>query len=153
MQEVRISTFKDFVGELQVTYKRTSLATEKIKSSQNASDYMRIHFDKCMDDREESKILHLNRNNCVVNVTHLTSGCDSGTIIPIKDIIREIVLIKTSAIILFHNHPSGNLKASEKDIETSKKLKKACNLVDVPLLDSIIITRESYLSLSDECLL
>jgi len=140
MKIERISTFKDFVGELQITYKRTSLATEKIQSSLSAADYMRKHFNECMDNREEVKILHLNKANCIVNVS-------------IKDIIREIVLIKTSAIILFHNHPSGNLKASQEDIKTSKKLKEACNLVNVLLLDSIILTRESYLSLVDENLL
>ena len=151
--KTRIATFKDFVGELEVTYRRTSLATKRIKSSETAAAFMRPYYDKCMDDREEAKILHLNRNNCVVNVSHLTRGSDSATIIPIKDILREILLIKTNAIILFHNHPSGNLKFSEADINISKKLKSACELIEIPLLDSIIITRESHISMQDESLL
>jgi len=54
-------------------------------------------------------------------------------------------------MILFHNHPSGNLKPSKNDIDISKKLKEACKLIDISLLDSIILTRESYYSLTENC--
>ncbi|WP_062055700.1 JAB domain-containing protein [Aquimarina longa] len=148
----RLATYKDFVGELKVTYKRTTLATQKIKSSRDASNFMKPYFDLCMDDKEEAKILHLNRKNCVVNVTNLTKGSDSNTLIPIKDILRDVLLIKTNSIILFHNHPSGSLEFSNSDISVSKKLKVACELLEISLLDSIILTRESYSSMNDECL-
>lgn len=73
-----------------------------------------------MDDHEEIKVLHLNRNNQVVNVDNLTSGSDTASIVPIKDIIRNALLIKVHSIILFHNHLSGNLKPSQQDISISK---------------------------------
>lgn len=149
----RIVTFKNFVGELSVTYKRTSLATKKITNSQEARKYIFPFFDEIIDDHEEVKILHLNRNNCVVNIHHVTSGSDNKSIVPIKDIIRQALIIKTSGIILFHNHPSGNLKPSIEDLKVSTKLKEAAKLFDIQLLDSIILTRESYKSLSDENLL
>jgi DNA repair protein RadC len=151
--EHRIATFKNFVGELSVNYRRTSLASIKISSSASATDFMIPFFDNIMDDHEEVKVLHLNRNGCIVNVHHVTKGSDSECLVPIKDIMRQALLIKTNAIILFHNHPSGNLKASKLDIEVSKKLKKAANLFEISLLDSVILTRESYTSLADEGLL
>ena len=145
----RISTFRDFVGELKVSYKRTSLATVKITKSSDAVDFMRSYFDEIMDDVEHVKVLHLNRNNSVVNVHHVSSGSDSGCIIPIKEVLKNAILIKTSGILLFHNHPSGNLKASKADIDISNKLRDACKLLEISMLDSIIITRESYYSLQD----
>lgn len=151
--ENRIATFKNFVGELSVNYKRTSLATRKIESSVSAKNFMSPYYEKIIDDHEEVKVLHLNRNGCVVNVHHVTTGSDSGCIIPIKDIMRQALLIKTNSIILFHNHPSGNLKASKLDIEVSNKLKSAAKLFEISLIDSIILTRESYTSLADEGLL
>ena len=149
MKYSRISTFKDFVGELKVVYKRTQLPSQKVLDSRSASSFMRYYYDNSMDDFEEAKILHLNRNNCIVNITHLTKGSDSGTLIPVKTIIRDLCLIKTSSFILFHNHPSGNLKPSMADIGISKKLQSIGELIDVKLLDSIILTRESYYSLKD----
>ena len=149
MKTTRIATFKDYVGELKVTYKRTKLATKKIQSANDATEFIRPYFDECMDDREEVKILHLDRKNCVVNVSHVTVGSDKACIVPVKDILREVLHIKTSSIIMFHNHPSGNLKSSKADIEISSRLKQAGDLIDIPLLDSIIITREGHYSLAD----
>ncbi len=150
MKVTRISTFKDFVGELTATYKRTALESKKITSALDATGFMRNYYTDCIDDHEEVKVLHLNRANKVVNVHHVTSGSDTASIVPIKNIIQKAILIKTNAIILFHNHPSGNLKPSTQDIKISNRLKQACQLMDLNLLDSIIITRESYCSLLED---
>lgn len=151
VKNVRISTYKDFVGELKVNYKRTNIAQKKITSSEDAAEFMKPYFDHIMDDHEEVKVLHLNRSNGVVNIHNLSSGSDSGCLVPVKDILRNALLIKVSGIILLHNHPSGNLSPSTADIQISKKLKEACKLVDLVLLDSIILTRERYYSLADNC--
>ncbi|WP_136469015.1 JAB domain-containing protein [Flagellimonas onchidii] len=146
----RIATYEDFVGELTVIYRRTKLPTERVTTAEEASNYMRPYFDTCMDNHEEVKVLHLNRNNNVVNVHHVSSGSDNASIVPVKDIMRNAILIKTSAIILFHNHPSGSLKPSKADHDVTAKLKKASALMEVPLLDSIILTREGYYSFQNE---
>ena len=149
----RIKTYKDFVGELTATYRRTEKPTIKVTSSLSAADFMRPYFDTCMDDHEEFKVLHLNRNNLVVNVDHVSSGSDTGTMVPIKDIVRNALLIKTHGILLFHNHPSSNTKPSDQDIEVTKKIKTAAAYFDIALLDHIILTRESYYSFANENIL
>lgn len=153
MKNKRIATFRDFVGELKVNYRRTEMPSVKVTSSISAVDFMRQFFDECMDDHEEVKVLHLSRSNGIVNVHHVTTGSSTGAIVPIKEILKHALLINTHGLILFHNHPSGALKASTADIEISKKLKKACSYMELSLLDSIIITRESYYSLADGGLL
>lgn len=153
MKDFRIRTFKNFVGELKVTYKRTSLPTVSIKVSTDAADFIRPYYEEIMDDVEQVKVIHLNNSNQVVNVHHLSSGTDTGCLISIKDVLRQAILIKTNGIIIVHNHPSGNLKASRADIDVTTKLASAAKLMDLKLLDHIIITRESYLSLVDEGLL
>jgi len=52
-----------------------------------------------------------------------------------------------------HNHPSGNLAASREDIKITEKLKSACQLLDLSLLDHLIVTDEGYLSFADEGIL
>jgi len=58
-----------------------------------------------------------------------------------------------SGIILAHNHPSGNLKASQDDLNITKKVKEAAKLFDINLLDHLIVTTDGYYSLSDEGLM
>ena len=55
-----------------------------------------------------------------------------------------------SSIILAHNHPSGNLNASQQDIALTKKIKKGAEFLEIAVLDHLIITDESYKSLADE---
>ena len=150
MKDIRIATFKDFVGELTAIYRRTELPTFQITSSSSVREFIYPFFDEVMDDHEEVKVIHLNRKNQVVNVHHLSSGTDSGCLISIKDILRHAILIKTCSIILVHNHPSGNLNPSEADKHISNKLREASKLMDIPTLDSIIISREGYYSFADE---
>jgi DNA repair protein RadC len=152
-QLVRISTYRDYVGELTATYKRTEMPTKKIGGSKDAEIFIRPYFDEIMDDHEEAKIIHLNKANGVVNVDHLSVGGDTGTVIPIPTAVRNALYIKTSAVILVHNHPSGNLNPSSADKLITEKLKKAFEIVDLKLLDSIIITREGYYSFADEWLI
>lgn len=149
----RMSTFRNFVGELTATYRRTELPRTRIKSSRDAADFARQFFDSCMDDHEEVKVLHLSNLNGVVNVHEVASGSEVGTIVPVKMILQQALLIKTSALIMVHNHPSGKLEASTADKQITDKLKKACEICDLRLLDSLIITRESYLSMADEGLM
>lgn len=152
-KDLRIRTFKNFVGELTAVYRRTSLPTVTISSSASVRDFMYPYFDAIMDDHEEFKVLHLNRKNQVVNVHHGSSGTDNACIVDVKDIMRQALLIKTSSIVIVHNHPSGNTNQSKPDEDLTQKIKEAGKFLDIPLLDSIIMTRESYRSFADEGIL
>ena len=59
----------------------------------------------------------------------------------------------SSSIILAHNHPSGNLKPSEADLQLTRKIKEAGKLLDIQVLDHLIISSEGYLSFADEGIL
>ena len=55
-----------------------------------------------------------------------------------------------SSLILAHNHPSGNLNPSQADIQLTQRLKKAGEVLEMPVLDHIILTGDSFLSFADE---
>ena len=76
-----------------------------------------------------------------------------NTIHYIKIILKEAIEKTASGIIVCHNHPSGNMKPSQSDIKLTNKLKEACKLVDIPLLDHVIVSFSSYYSFADEGLL
>lgn len=145
----RISNYKDFIGELKVSYKRTDTPTVKVTQSKDAINFIRKYFDECMDDHEEVKVIHLNNANMIVNVDHHSKGGITSSTIDFKLILQKALLIKCTGLILCHNHPSSKLLPSKSDINISNKLKEACSIVGLILLDSLILTREDYYSLSD----
>jgi DNA repair protein RadC len=92
----------------------------------------------------------LNRANFVIRKEAISSGGVSGTLADPKIIFKSALENLASAMILVHNHPSGNLKPSEADIQLTRKIKNAGALLEIPVLDHIIFTNQSYYSFADE---
>lgn len=98
----RIATYRDFIGELTVTYKRTNLPTKKIKSSRDAYDFIFPIYEEIIDTREEFKIIHLNNANAIVNVDHHSVGGRTSSVVDIPTLLRSILHINTIGIIIVH---------------------------------------------------
>ena len=123
----------------------------KISSSNDAYEVLKPHL---MDlPHEEFWIILLNRANQVMKCERISSGGVSGTVADPKMIFKVALENLCSAIILAHNHPSGNLTPSQADKDLTKKLREAGNYLDVPILDHIIFTDKVYLSFADDGLL
>jgi len=99
---------------------------------------------------EEFWMLLLDRANQVIRKKQISSGGVSGTVVDPKIIFRHALEASASAIILCHNHPSGNLKASQADLNITKKLTEAGKLLDISVLDHLIIGEKGYMSFADE---
>lgn len=102
---------------------------------------------------EEFWILLLNRANEVIKPVQISRGGVSGTIADTKMIFKAAIEHLASALILVHNHPSGNTTPSQPDKELTKKLKEAGKLLEIPVLDHLIFTNTTYFSFLDEGLL
>ena len=100
--------------------------------------------------REHAVVLYLNRMNRIMGYYHLSTGGVSGTVIDPKLIFSIAVKSLSSAIIVAHNHPSGNTSPSAADKEVTSRLKQAGRLLEVDLLDHIIVTPTEYFSFSNE---
>lgn len=102
---------------------------------------------------EEFYVLYLNTANTVLRTEHIGKGGLSSTVADIRIILKSALLNSASKLIVAHNHPSGNLKASREDISMTEKLKEAANLMDIKLLDHLIIGGNDYYSMADEGLI
>ena len=122
-----------------------------ISSSEDAHKVIRSHLEDLK--HEEFWILILNRRNQVLKKQLISSGGVSGTVADPKIIFNAALQELASCIILIHNHPSGNLKPSQSDLDLTKKLKNAGEVLEIPVIDHIIYTDEGYLSFADEGLL
>lgn len=144
------------IAEVELSYK-TSIKKEdrhKITSSDEAYGILMKTFrEGTIEYKEYFKVLMLNHSNEVVGYSAISEGGISNCIVDVRVILQAALLSNASGIIIAHNHPSGNLKASDQDLSITKKIKEAAKLVDINLLDHLILTSESYLSLADKGLL
>ena len=141
------------VAEVQLSYKTTVKASERpqINSSIEVYKVLQENWNyEVIEFIEEFKILLLNRANRVSGIVPISVGGTAGTIADPKVIYVSALKANAASIILAHNHPSGNLKASHADIELTKKLKSAGQFLDLPILEHIILTKDGFLSFADE---
>lgn len=100
-------------------------------------------------DHEECWVLYLNRANRLIARERLSIGGICSTIMDTRLILKRGLEKLSCAIIIGHNHPSGNANPGEQDRVQTKILKDAASLLDIALLDHIIITENSHYSFSD----
>jgi DNA repair protein RadC len=102
---------------------------------------------------EEFWVLILNRANQVVKEEYLSKGGISGTVVDVRLICKAAIENNASGIVIAHNHPSGQLTASEQDKSITKKLKEALKTFEIALLDHLIIGDQQYYSFADDGIL
>jgi DNA repair protein RadC len=124
------------------------LKKDKITSSKDIYELMKPHL---MDlPHEEFWVVLLNRAHFVLKKAVVSTGGVSGTVADPKLIFKTALENLASAIILVHNHPSGNTKPSDSDIVLTRKMKEAGKLLEIPVLDHLIFTDSDYYSFADE---
>lgn len=102
---------------------------------------------------EEFWIALLNRANVVIKTVQISSGGIVGTVVDARLIYSLVVEHKASGIILFHNHPSGNITPSEQDKLLTDKICQIAKLMEVQILDHIIVGEEKFFSFADHDLI
>lgn len=99
---------------------------------------------------EEVWVLLLNRANKVIKKLQVSKGGITGTVIDIRLIVKEALDSLATAMILCHNHPSGNTQPSGEDDSITLKLKEAGKLMEITLLDHVIVCDQGYYSYQDK---
>jgi DNA repair protein RadC len=74
-------------------------------------------------------------------------GTVSRTLVHPREVFADAIASRASAVIVAHNHPSGNLNPSQEDLEITVRLKKAGDLLGIRLLDHLVFSEEGYVSL------
>lgn len=142
------------VSEIKISY--TNEVDEKIKVMGSSEVYQVLKANWDLDTielQEEFKILLLNQGNQVLGIKSMFKGGINTCSIDVRLIMGMVLKANASALVITHNHPSGNLNASESDKRITSKIKECCELFDIRLLDHIIMAKNSYLSFADEGIL
>lgn len=141
------------VSEIQVSYRPRFKAADRPKILGSETAYQ-ILFDNWdlgkIELQEQFKVVLLNRSNRVIGIYEVSSGGMAGTLADPKLIFSAALKSCASGIILSHNHPSGNLKPSQADMDLTRKLKTAGSFLDIEVHDHLIISNDGYYSFADE---
>lgn len=122
-----------------------------INNSDKLAETLRCIFDAdSFEWTEEFILLCLNRANKLIGYYKVSRGGQHGTVADPKVIFTTALNCGACGIIVAHNHPSGNPKPSSQDIEITRKLEEAGQLLDIKLIDHLILTPASYYSFTDE---
>jgi len=124
---------------------------KKITCSKDAADF----FMPLLGDlnHEEFWIMLLDRGNKITDHFKISQGGIAGTVIDVRIILKNALEKLAVSLILCHNHPSGTMEASNADLQITRKIKQAAEMMDISVLDHIIIGQNRYLSLADEGML
>lgn len=142
------------LSEIEVSYKTKVKVSDRPKITDAESAYkilQEVYNPSKIEHVEEFVILLLNRANAVLGWAKISTGGVSGTVCDPKVIFQIALNANASAIVLSHNHPSGNTRPSHQDIELTKRIQEIGKILEISILDHIIVTSESYRSMSNEC--
>jgi DNA repair protein RadC len=144
------------VAEIKVAYKRClpDIAV-KINDSHSAYKVLKLAFNNnTIGMQEQFVVAYVNQASDLLGLYRASSGGVTGTVADIRIILAIGLKLLSTGIILAHNHPSGNLRASKQDEELTRKIMESGKLMDIKLLDHLIISPAGHnLSFADEGLM
>jgi len=141
----KVSALRDIVAKYNG---KCTIKEETLKAS---SDAARLMYGPMKDlGHEEVRVAFLNSANRVLLTDTVFKGSAREVNISPREILSKALCVNATGIILYHNHPSSDVRPSQSDIKQTERLKDACSSLDVNLVDHIIIGKNSYFSFADE---
>jgi len=140
-------------SQVKVTY-NPKILSPPICSSSETYRFLNKIWDKGLINLQEQVVfLFLNGNNQVITWRCINTGTDNQSLFDLKLALCIALNCAASKMIISHNHPSGPLYPSRDDINITKRMKSAGNLIDIPVVDHIIVNRANYFSFLDNDLM
>lgn len=131
--------------------KEDLVGKDYVKSADDVVKYLTL---KLQDMKKEFfKVIYLDNANAILSIEELSQGTIDKTHVYPREIIKKAFEIHARALIIVHNHPSGNFQPSYDDKQVTQKIIAACDAVDIKILDHLIISPEGYFSFQREGLM
>lgn len=130
-----------------------SYEVEILNSPKVIVDMVNCLFDAKHKAEENIYLIPLNTGGRALGVCHLSKGTINASLLSPREVFIRALLCGASNIVLIHNHPSSRALPSLSDIEITKQIREAGDLINVPLKDHLIIGGNSYYSFKEHELL
>ena len=142
------------VCEVRLTYSNKVKASERmsIKQSNEVYTFLKdyVFNPETIEFRESFKLILLNGANKILGFSTISDGGLNSTVADVRMVMQAALLSNATAMIIAHNHPSGQLLPSEEDKHLTNKIKSASEILNIRLLDHVIVTSEGFYSFADE---
>ena len=146
-----MKTYKSNMPEITLKYKTGNYKKTNISTSLDAFQVLlELYDDDTVDYKETAYVLFLNKANNTIGWIKISEGGTSSTIIDQKIIFATALKCNASGIILSHNHPSGQLRASDEDRKMTSNLATIGYIMGIEVLDHVIVCRSGYYSMNEE---
>lgn len=135
------------IAEVELIYRNPTSYTQrpKIQSPQDAEAILRkLWDDNKIELLEQAKLVLLDRNMACLGVSDIATGGIAGCVIDPIIVFSTALKAKASAIILAHNHPSGNLAPSKADRLLTEKIIEGGKILGIEMHDHLIMTKDGY---------
>lgn len=120
------------------------ISEKELSNPQKVVEWMRFNFG--YSNQEEFFAVYLNARGSIIKAEVMYKGSKNMSIVGVDEIMRKAIILKASAIVVAHNHPSDDVEPSSNDIDITNKLYNASLMIGIPLLDHLIIGKSSYFS-------
>lgn len=142
VKAIKIKTIK------QINISTSNLITDRfvISEPRHVHEITREYASK---KQEHLIVICLNTKNIVININDVLQGTINQIVVHPREVFNPAIRCMASSIILVHNHPTGSVKPSKADIETTKQMVNIGELIGIPVVDHIIITTEDYYSICE----
>lgn len=107
--------------------------------------------DLMWQDQERFAVLCLDVKNNLIATKVITIGLATETLVHPREVFREVIKQGAARIIIAHNHPSGSVDASAQDLKLTARLLQSAQIIGIPLLDHVILGRDTFSSLRKNC--
>ena len=141
--------YKSTLPEITLKKTKTEFVNVKIRSAEDAEQYIKQFYLDDIGIFESVFMLLLNRANNTIGYAKISQGGITESIIDVQLITKYAIESLAKGVILAHNHPSGNLTPSVADKKITERVKKALEIFNISLLDHLILTADSYYSFAD----
>ena len=115
-----------------------------------AMDVLNVVGDLSVSDTEVFMVLTLDSKNGLHSADVITMGLLDSSLVDVRGVYRQAIIKNAAAIILCHNHPSGDLTPSREDVRVTHQMAEAGRVLDIKLLDHVIVSKGKHLSLREE---
>lgn len=146
--------YEEEFPEIELTFKRSGVVRTKINTPDKAYEVgMKLFNPDTIDLYESFAVLFLNNSSKTTGFYQASQGGITGALVDVRLVFATALKHGATAMILYHNHPSGILEPSRADIILTEKIEEACKLLDIKLHDHLILASEGHYSFRNEGIL
>ena len=124
----------------------------QLKSARESAEHLRAFLSNHPQDQEHFVAVFMNSQNQIISTEVISTGSLATAAVFPREIVKRLLALEAGAIIVGHNHPSGETTPSNSDRALTKKLQRGLEAIDVSLLDHLVIG-DGFYSFSDQGLL